>query len=274
MQDKFNLLSNKTYVDPKESIEYPPVALSYGQYKIRENYYPIPIGTYGNFSFIQAAPKSKKTFLVSMLCAVYLADKTKLTGNIKGHRRNLRLVHFDTEQGRFHAQKVFKRVLDISKNNNEMYDTYALRVLSVQERVDFIELYLQRYGSELGMMVIDGVADLVLDVNDIKESSDIVQRILRWSEQYDIHIICVIHTNFNSNKATGHLGSHLEKKTETQIQLNVSEDNDNIVKVTCKRSRSFAFEEFNFEVSKDGIPIVLDKIDDILKLNNGTNFKF
>ena len=146
--------------------------------------------------------------------------------------------------------------------------------MSSKERVEFIELYLERYGSELGMMVIDGVADLVLDVNDIKESSDIVQKILRWSEYYNIHIICVIHTNFNSNKATGHLGSHLEKKTETQIQLNVSEENENIVKVTCKRSRSFAFEEFNFEVSKDGIPVVLDKVDNILRLNNGTKFKF
>mgnify|MGYP003132686464 CR=1 FL=1 len=274
MQDKFNLLSNKTYVDPEESIEYPPVALSYGQYKIRDNYYPIPIGTYGNFSFIQAAPKSKKTFLVSMLCAVYLSNQTKLTGKIKGHRNNKRLVHFDTEQGRFHAQKVFRRVLDISNEDSEMYDTYALRVLSVKERIDFIELYLERYGSELGMMVIDGIADLVMDVNDIKESSDIVQKILRWSEFHNIHIICVIHTNFNSNKATGHLGSHLEKKTETQIQLNVSEDNEDIVKVTCKRSRSFAFEEFNFEVTKDGIPIVLDKIDNLLRLNNGTKFKF
>jgi len=274
MQDKFNLLSNKTYVDPKESIEYPPVALSYGEYKIRDTNYPIPIGTYGNFSFIQAAPKSKKTFLVSMLCAVYLSDKTKLTGKIKGHRNNLRLVHFDTEQGRFHAQKVFRRVLDISNNNTEMYDTYALRVLSVQERVDFIELYLQRYGSELGMMVIDGIADLVMDVNDIKESSDIVQKILKWSECYNIHIICVIHTNFNSNKATGHLGSHLEKKNETQRKLNISDDNENIVKVTCKRSRSFSFEEFNFEVTKEGVPIVLDKIDNILRLNNGTKFNF
>ena len=229
MQDKFNLLSNKTYVDPEESIEYPPVALSYGQYKIRDNYYPIPIGTYGNFSFIQAAPKSKKTFLVSMLCAVYLSNQTKLTGKIKGHRNNKRLVHFDTEQGRFHAQKVFRRVLDISNEDSEMYDTYALRVLSVKERIDFIELYLERYGSELGMMVIDGIADLVMDVNDIKESSDIVQKILR---------------------------------------------DEDIVKVTCKRSRSFAFEEFNFEVTKDGIPIVLDKIDNLLRLNNGTKFKF
>ena len=67
MNNKFNLLYKKTYVDPEESIEYPPVALSYGQYKVRDKFYPIPIGTYGNFSFIQAAPKSKKTFLVSAL---------------------------------------------------------------------------------------------------------------------------------------------------------------------------------------------------------------
>ena len=36
----------------------------------------------------------------------------------------------------------------------------------------------------------------------------------------------------------------------------------------------YTFEEFNFEVSKDGIPVVLDKVDNILRLNNGTKFKF
>ena len=118
-------------------------------------------------------------------------------------------------------------------------------------------------------MIIDGVADLVSDVNDIKESNDIVQKIMYWTEKYNIHIVCVIHSNHNSEKPTGHLGSSLEKKTETQIKLQLNEDDENIVQVHCKRSRSIPFEDFSFEVCRDGYPRIIDKIDSLLNIKNG-----
>ena len=77
----------------------------------------------------------------------------------------------------------------------------------------------------------------------------------------------VIHSNFNSDKPTGHLGSFLEKKTETQIQLKLKEDNEDIVDVICKRSRSYPFEQFSFEVDRQGTPRIIDKIDDILRID-------
>jgi len=115
-------------------------------------------------------------------------------------------------------------------------------------------------------MIIDGVADLVSDVNDIRESNELVQKIMYWTEKYNIHIVCVIHSNFNSEKPTGHLGSALEKKTETQIKLQVNEQDDNIVQVSCKRSRSVPFEDFSFEVCRDGYPRIIDKIDSLLNI--------
>ena len=268
LQDKFNNLTKKVYIDPNERVEYPPVAISYGYYKSGENYYPVPIGTYGNFSFIQAAAKSKKTFLVSMLCSCYLSGQTDYTGDLIGHRGDLKLVHFDTEQGKFHAQKVFRRVINMANTDNKHYDTYGLRTLDIKDRNLFIELYLEKNYDKIGVMVIDGVADLVSDVNDIKESNDLVQKIMYWTEKYNIHIVCVIHSNYNSEKPTGHLGSSLEKKTETQIKVQVHESDQNVVQVSCKRSRSIPFEDFSFEVCKDGYPRIIDKIDSLLNIKN------
>ena len=58
-------------INTTEVMEYPPTALSLGQKTIDtksgELTFPIPIGTYGNFSFVQAPPKTKKTFFVSLL---------------------------------------------------------------------------------------------------------------------------------------------------------------------------------------------------------------
>ena len=61
--------------------------------------------------------------------------------------------------------------------------------------------------------------------------------------------------------------SFLEKKTETQIQLTVREDSQDLVDVICKRSRSYPFENFSFEVDFLGLPHIIDKIDDILRID-------
>lgn len=267
LDEKYEDLRSQLTIDPNDKIEYPPVAISYGTYNTKDNTYHNAIGTYGNFSFVQAPPKSKKTFFISMIAGAYLADKTKYTGDILGHRNNKKLVHFDTEQGTYHAQKVFKRVIDIAEYTGDCYDTMSLRTLSSIQRTKFIEWYLEKYQDEIGFVIIDGIADLVVDVNDIKESAAIVQDVMRWTEEYNIHIMVVIHSNFNSVKPTGHLGSFLEKKTETQIQLTVREDNQDIVDVICKRSRSYPFEDFSFEVDNFGTPHIINKIDDILRID-------
>ena len=248
------------YVDPNEVIEHPPVAISYGDhtYTTKDGTvtYPTPIGTYGNFSFIAAPPKHKKTFLVSLLSAAYLGGKSKrFVGGLKGHREDKCLYHFDTEQGRFHAQKVFRRVLDMCELEDECYSTFGLRAQSHDERLDIIE-YVLKHNRDIGVLVIDGVADLVSDVNNIEESNMVVGKIMKWTEMYQCHIITVIHTNHNSNKPTGHLGSALEKKAETQIQLEKDEENPDIINVRCKASRSKSFDDFSFFVNDYGYPEV------------------
>jgi len=257
------LLVEKCYIDPNEQIEHPQVAISLGEhsYKTKEGLqtYPTPIGTYGNFSFIQAPPKHKKTFLVSLLSAAYLGgDSKRFVGKIKGHRDSKCLYHFDTEQGRFHAQRTFRRVLDMCKLEQQCFNTYGLRSLMYDERLDLIE-HVLKYSNDVGVLVIDGVADLVSDVNNIEESNKVVGKIMKWTEEYQCHIITVIHTNHNSNKPTGHLGSALEKKAETQIQLEKDESDDSIIKVKCKASRSKSFDDFSFFVNDYGYPEVTEQ---------------
>lgn len=257
-------------INAKEKIDYPPVALSLGEKLIKTNkgdlLLPIPIGTYGNFSFIQAAPKTKKTFLVSLLASVYLGNKNKFSSNIKGHRVNRELIHIDTEQGKWHAQKVFKRVLDMNDcDYSEIYHTFGLRTLNYKTRIEFIEYCLEHKVKDTGLLIIDGIADLVSDVNNIEESNACVQKIMEWSSNYNCHIICVIHSNFGSDKPTGHLGSFLEKKTECQIQLEANTVNKEWVTVRCKRSRGYSFETFSFKVNEIGLPEIVGDLYDPLK---------
>ncbi len=264
------LIAEECTIDTSEVMEYPPTALSLGEKTIQAKggdiTMPIPIGTYGNFSFVQAPPKSKKTFFVSLLASVYLSGGNNFGGKIKGHRDGRCLMHFDTEQGHWHAQRVFKRVQDMS-NTKEVgcYHTYALRTIGYKERLQFIEHCLEQNKGKNGLVIIDGIADLVSDVNNLEESNLCVQKIMQLSAKYDCHIVTVIHSNYGSDKPTGHLGSFLEKKTENQIQLEVNTVNKEWITVSCKRSRGYAFETFSFSINEFGLPFVVGEIYDPLE---------
>jgi hypothetical protein len=271
------VLLEQAYIDPTVEVDHPPVAISYGDhsYTTKEGTktYPTPIGTYGNFSFIGAPPKHKKTFLVTLLSAAYLGGDTKrFTGRLKGHRDDKCIYHFDTEQGAFHAQKTFRRVLDMAKLDNQCYRTYGLRRYSHQQRLDVIDFAI-RTSENLGLVIIDGIADLVSDVNNIDEANQVVQMLMRWTEVYNIHIITVIHTNWGSTKPTGHLGSALQKKCETEIHLEKNETDKSLIDVKCKSSRGRAFDNFSFFVNNVGLPEVADNDIDVLDLIGGNRIK-
>ena len=265
------------YIDPNVEIKHPPVAISYGEHsymtKDGEVTYPTPIGTLGNFSFIAAPPKHKKTFLVSLLSAAYLGgNSSKFCGNIKGHRDDKCILHFDTEQGNFHAQKVFRRVLDMSGLADQCYRTYGLRKLSPKERLNAIDFAI-RMNDDLGLVIIDGIADLVNDVNNIDESNFVVQKLMKWTQVHNIHIITVIHSNWGSTKPTGHLGSALQKKCETEIHLEKNEFDKSIIDVKCKSSRGRSFDNFSFFVNGRGFPEIANQDIDVLDIIGGNKIK-
>lgn len=259
------LLEQDAYVDISEDIKYPPVAISCGTYQDRNldgtfTEYPIPIGTYGNFSFIQAPPKSMKTYFLSLLSASY-QKKNDYSGLIKGNRQGKKIIHFDTEQGKFHCQKVFRRPLIMNNlTEDKGYYTYALRSLNYKDRINFIDYILKDKldGDNIGLVIIDGVADLVADVNNLEKCNELVQKLMEWTDKLNCHITTIIHSNYGSEKPTGHLGSFLEKKAETQIKLEKNTVNKGWITVECKRSRNRAFEPFSFTLDDKGFPIFVE----------------
>tara|TARA_B110000285_G_scaffold234343_1_gene310958 strand:+ start:3353 stop:4189 length:837 start_codon:yes stop_codon:yes gene_type:complete len=264
-------IADTCYIDINKKIDYPPVCLSYGEKVLQsdkgDSIIPIALGTFGNLSVITAPPKTKKTFFVSLLASAFLSGTNIYGGEIKGHRGSGDLIHIDTEQGAWHCSKVFRRPLDMDRDiPKEKYHTFALRTIGFKERLEFIEYYLKENIKEPSLVIIDGVADLCADVNNIEQSNQLVSALMRLSQQQNVHIICVIHQNYGSQKlGTGHLGSALEKKAETVISLEANTVNKNWVTVKCGRSRGYSFDTFSFEVNKKGLPTIVNDLYDPLK---------
>jgi hypothetical protein len=63
-------------------------------------------------------------------------------------------------------------------------------------------------------------ADFVLDVNSSKDCPEFVTRLHRLAIEYDTLIVCILHLNPGSDsKSRGHLGSQLERKSETVLRI-------------------------------------------------------
>lgn len=266
-EQKFRKMLVDSYIDPSAKPPEPPMVFSKGYYYEGGKQNAIPICTKGNFSFIYAEEKRKKTFLVSLFCMAYLKPNNEYVGDIETHINEGKIVHFDTEQSEYHAHRVFSRGYRVC-NDIKRYQTFGLRKYSWKERLDFIDWYLYSYDN-IGFVIIDGIADLCKDTNDKEASEEISQRLLTWTEDLDVHIMTIIHANPNSDRAKGHLGTSLGAKCETKIFLDLIDRNN--VLVTCKSSRNSGFEDFAFNVDNTGMPNVLEEIPERLDADKYIN---
>lgn len=254
-------LFHKAVIPLNEKLRPAPIAISIGQTEYKGSLYPTPYGSYGDFSAIVGASKSKKTFFKSMLMACYLGFKfDKYTDElIRGHDTNDKLViDIDTEQSDYHSQRVFKRVTEMCGYEPPTYTGIALRKFSPKERLQVIEwLFCEsEMRSNLGLVSIDGVADLVDDINDLKQCNEVVNKLMKWSHDTSSHIITVIHRNFGTNKPTGHLGSAILKKAETSVFVEKNEEDDSVL-LKPEYTRNIAFDNLTFEVRNDWLPYLI-----------------
>lgn len=255
----FQNIYDSSFVDIKKKIEYPPVAISIGMHKLGDNTFPIPFGTYGNFSCIVGASKSKKTFLKSLIMASYIGgNASNYASSIRSHRdRDLFVIDIDTEQSSWHAQNVFKRVARLVGNEDyTMYRPFALRPYEPKQRLEFIEwlIYESDMKDNIGLVGIDGLADLVDDFNDLKESQKAIQKIMKWTDDKQFHLTTILHSNYGSAKAVGHIGSSVLKKAETVCSV---ANNDEFVTANFTHTRGFPIADFNYSVNSNGLPYII-----------------
>lgn len=227
-----------------------PVALSI----INENV-ECKICSLGDFSLVTGKAKSRKTFTITMALAAACTNipiLNKFIGHLPKNQK--RVVFFDTEQSTYHVQKVCKRIVKLIGHVPDNFDGYSLRKFSPADRLAMIEAFI--YNNEgLGFIVIDGVRDLVSSINDEVQSTFITSKLLKWSGERNIHIICILHQNKSDNNARGHIGTELVNKSETV--LSVTKDGDfSIVQVT--ESRDISPAPFSFKIDSDGLPMIAD----------------
>ncbi|WP_337757789.1 AAA family ATPase, partial [Alistipes sp.] len=142
------------------------------------------IASRGNVSTVVGLAKSRKTFLTAAVASGFLSSSdflgfdTPATGKV---------VYIDTEQARAHVHKVARRILRSiglpTDHNHDKLVVAALRELTPDQRREATGEILRRYKPDL--LILDGVADLCNDPNDLHESEALTYELMRWSSEYD-----------------------------------------------------------------------------------------
>ena len=253
-QDIFDYkkMHDKCLVSLDEEIPPPPTVLGIGYHNYKGVDYLNPTFTKGEMSCIIAPQKSKKTFFKTALASSYIGGNSNsyFPNIVSAREGDLFVMDFDTEQGTYYAQRAFRRVSEMVGSNYVNYRPFGLKELSDDDRVSLIDSVINdpKYKGKIGIVFIDGIADLCFNTNDIEKSNYIIKKLIQWNTQ--AHICCVIHKTFDKDKATGHLGTYVQKKVETSIFLSTTDKDTKNAPVEVKQvdSRGAPFDTFYFDL--------------------------
>lgn len=219
------------------------------------------IGTLGNFSASIGKAKSKKTFNVSAIVASALNNSTVLHYRSTFPENKRKILYIDTEQGRYHCQQVLKRILHLADlpeyKNPDNLIMLALRKFSPKLRMAIVEQAIGKI-PDLGLVIIDGIRDFLYDINSSSESTDIISKFMQWTDDRQIHIHTVLHQNKNDEHARGHIGTELNNKAETIMQIEVDKEDKTVSVVEAVHIRDREFEPFAFRINEEAIPELVE----------------
>ena len=217
------------------------------------------IATFGNFSASTGKAKSKKTFNISAMVAAAMTNTTVLNyrASLPEGKRNI--LYFDTEQSKFHCHTVLERIYKLSGLSLQKDDSrlmfWGLREYTPKLRIALIDYALRKFDG-VGLVIIDGLRDLMYDINNGKEATDVMTVLMAWTSVYDLHIHTVLHLNKNDNNPRGHIGTELENKAETVLVISKNVQNNSISEVKPMHMRDKEFNTFAFHIDDNKLPVL------------------
>ena len=221
----------------------------------------VTVATLGNFSASTGKPKSKKTFNVSAIVASALSGKEVLKYKAELPPCKNRVLYIDTEQSKCHCHKVLHRILKLAglptDRENDRIEFFVLREYTPDQRRDIIRWALHEE-QNIGLVIIDGIRDLIHDINSPSESLDIINELMRWSSYYELHIHTVLHLNKGDDNTRGHIGSELNNKAETVLLVEKDKSNGDISNVSAMHIRAMDFEPFAFRINDNALPELIE----------------
>lgn len=212
----------------------------------------IPIGSKEGIISITGRSKSRKTVFASAVASAMFLDNISHLGFTSTLPKDARILHIDTEQGYKHYYNSVVRIFDDAhiEDTPDRFTSIHTRDADIPFRKELIEHMITAI--KPAVTIIDGVSDLVYDINSQEEATKLGELLLRWGTTYNMLIVVVIHTTKTTGFMTGNLGTVLEKKSETVLKVELDDEDRMVSHLSCQYSRNAPFASFSIVADSDG----------------------
>ena len=201
--------------------------------------------------------KSGKTFLISMLMACGLVPK--VLSFCRTGETPRRVMWYDTEQSSESTQEILRqRIVPLAGGSDdlvrEQMDVFNVRCADWKTRRALLAEAVRCCKPDL--VVIDGLRDLVDDINDGVIAQELMESLMQLASEHNCCIVCVLHQNKGEDRnLRGWIGTELMNKA-FEVYTCEKLMPQRIFKVEQTLTRKHDIEQpMYFEVGDDGLPV-------------------
>jgi hypothetical protein len=212
----------------------------------------VPVAATCSITGIVASYSTGKSTVSAAIWAAYYVDEDKadkidtLGFTVTRPAGRPYALYFDTEQAHpesWHSWRRGAQRSGIAQHHEDAAGTYV-NLHDVPTNIDrqaVLWWYLEEaYAEKAGLVIIDGFADMINNVNDAEEVDDFMQRLRRCANRNRMAIVVTIHENITGEgkdtKARGHLGSDLLRRGYAVLRLQKN-SNTGVHTITAAKAR-------------------------------------
>jgi hypothetical protein len=247
---RHNVSSN--LLDLTKDVAEPPVALAL---KNTRNDKFATIGSLGDFSLWTGKAKVGKSYVMRMAVVAALKDGEHLSRWKSDLPKNKSVVMvIDTEQSDYHLSLAAKRICyDLKVSEPEDLLVYGFRGTASSDLKDIVEALIYTT-KNLGIVIVDGIVDLIGDIMNQELGQAASVMVGRWTKDNNIHVACVLHENKSKSddNARGAIGTYLTQKAETVMNVSNCPEDKSLKLVKAIETRNSPPDDFYFRINENG----------------------
>ena len=170
-----------------------------------------------DLSVFAGVAKTGKTFVTSMLMAAATTseDEPSVLALKRIRQEPLKVMWYDTEQSLETTKEIMvKRIAKMVGGTfpDTQFFVFNVRAMTAEERKKMLGVAIESYRPDI--VIVDGIADLLADINDGPKAIELISELLRLADKNNCNITVNIHLNRSGEKSNlrGWLGSMLLQK--------------------------------------------------------------
>jgi hypothetical protein len=195
----------------------------------------IPLAVDGSVCVVKGQKGARKSFFINQLESNALSGSKVLGFEVDLHGK--KILHIDTEMEGYFLDRRARKVIDaVGKERAGQFILHGVAKYTPKERREFITWAIEKeYKDQFGLIVIDVATDLVRDINDTGESTDLRNWLAYIGEISKAPTLNVIHNNPGSEKGRGHAGTEFGNKASVEFNISMNAYQETTLKCTKTR---------------------------------------